>query len=326
LFKAQQQLTPVDTTLKAHVSEAFHISMGEAEAAVNDIVMGSAYGFLTDAFKPKFFMAESLDMLRKLALVGGLVFVQPGSVTQTIIGLGLALAFLCRHMTSWPYKFDADNHLRAATEVHTCLTIAVALVFRTDMDSTKGAYFGTEGEDAFRMYTEDIADRRRPYDWLLMSTFIICVPGMFVLTIARKLRMVKQTLRHAAQTAEAQSDKQTRMRFTFERFRLGLTTGSETKDLADYITNELAVQNEHQRAGMRLWNDLEVASHLSKEQMSSLFTQMESELPKSHSLGYHFTDLDSCRLILGSLGIRASTVGQLGGATALFLLKFACER
>jgi hypothetical protein len=160
-----------------------------------------------------------------------------------------------------------------------------------------------------------------------MSTFIVCVPGMFILTIARKVRGVKQTLQHSAQTAEAQSDKQTRMRFTFERFRLGLTTGSETKDLADYITNELAVQNEHQRAGMRLWNDLEVASHLSKEQMSSLFTQMESELPKSHSLGYHlFTDLDSCRLILGSLGIRASTVGQLGGATALFLLKFACER
>jgi len=137
---------------------------------------------------------------------------------------------------------------------------------------------------------------------------------------------VKQTLQHAAQTAGAQGDTQTRMRFTFERFRLGLTTGSETKDLADYITNELALQNEHQRAGMRLWSDLEVASHLSKEQMSSLFKDMESELPKSHSLGYHFTDLDSCRLILGSLGIRASTVGQLGGATALFLLKFACER
>jgi hypothetical protein len=242
-----------------------------------------------------------------------------------MIGLGLALAFLCRHMKSWPYKFDADNNLRAATEVHTCLTIAVALVFRTDMDSTKGAYFGTEGEDAFRVYTEDMADRRRPYDWLLMSTFIVCVPGMFILTIARKVRGVKQTLQHSAQTAEAQSDKQTRMRFTFERFRLGLTTGSETKDLADYITNELAVQNEHQRAGMRLWNDLEVASHLSKEQMSSLFTQMESELPKSHSLGYHFTDLDSCRLILGSLGIRASTVGQLGGATALFLCSVSCE-
>jgi hypothetical protein len=90
-FKAQEHLKP-DTTLKAHVSEAFHISMGEAEAAVNDIVMGSVYGFLTNAFKPKFFMAESLDMLRKLALVGGLVFVQRGSVTQTMIGQGLALA------------------------------------------------------------------------------------------------------------------------------------------------------------------------------------------------------------------------------------------
>ena len=62
-------MTTLAQATEGRVSHAFHISMGEAEAAIADLKMGSGYGFLTDAFKPKYFMSESLDMLRKLALV-----------------------------------------------------------------------------------------------------------------------------------------------------------------------------------------------------------------------------------------------------------------
>jgi hypothetical protein len=324
LFNVHRQTKPVDVTLKASVSQAFHISMDEADGVVNDIVIGSNYGFLTDAFKPKYFMAESLDMLRKLFLVGLLVFVRRGSVAQTMTGSFVALAFVCWHIRAWPYKLDADNKLRAAIEIHTCLTIAVALAFRTELDSTMGSFFGTEADGAFRLYSLDIASRRKPYDWLLVSTFIICVPGMFFLTIAQKVRMVQQSLKQVADAAEAHGDTPTRMRFTFSRFRLGLATGQDTKDLADYITHHLALENEHQRAGMQLWRDMQVVSHLKQDELSSVLQTMEEELPKSHSLGYHFTDVDSARLILGSLGIRASTVGQLGGARASLSVQFSC--
>jgi peptidyl-tRNA hydrolase len=38
------------------------------------------------------------------------------------------------------------------------------------------------------------------------------------------------------------------MRFVFNRFRLGLATASESKDLAEYVLQNSAVDNEHQRA------------------------------------------------------------------------------
>ena len=37
------------------------------------------------------------------------------------------------------------------------------------------------------------------------------------------------------------------------------------------------------------------------------------------ALQLHFTDIKSCRLILNSMGIRASTVGQLGGGVSVCL-------
>ncbi len=319
LFRAQQQLPSVDKELQARVSQAFRVSMGEAEAVINDITIGSTYGFLTDAFKPTFFMTETLDMLRKLGLVGGLLFVEPGSVAQAMVALCFALGFLSRHMWARPYKFDADNHLRAATEVHTCMMIAVALAFRTDLDSTHSAFFGLEDEGAFDQFAEDSAERKRAYDWLLVSTFVICVPAMFTLTMVRKVRLIQKTLQYTAKATEAKSDRQTRMIFGFRRFQLGLLNDKETQALADYISTELAVTNEHQRAGRRLWNDLTVATHLRSKELASLLGKIQEELPRSHSIGYHFTDLDSANLILGSIGIRASTVGQLGGGVSISL-------
>ena len=62
LFIVHRRIKPVNAVVKARVSEAFRISIDEAEAAVNDILVGSQYGYLTDAFKPQFFFAESLDM------------------------------------------------------------------------------------------------------------------------------------------------------------------------------------------------------------------------------------------------------------------------
>ena len=62
LFVVHRRTKPVDAAMKARVGEAFRISTDEAEAAANDILVGSQYGYLTDAFKPQFFFAESLDM------------------------------------------------------------------------------------------------------------------------------------------------------------------------------------------------------------------------------------------------------------------------
>ena len=53
--------------------------------------------------------------------------------------------------------------------------------------------------------------------------------------------------------------------------------------------------------------------------MFKLLYALEQELPASNELGFHYTDFQSAKLILGSLGIRASSEGQLGGGVSVCL-------
>jgi hypothetical protein len=132
------------------------------------------------------------------------------------------------------------------------------------------------------------------------------------MTIAAKLRQVKRAL-----VVPSSEDETATMAFTFQRFRLGLASSADTVVLKHFI-EELG-QDEHSRAGARLWRDKELVAHFSSQQMGDLLSALEQGLPTSKQLGYHFTDLDSARLILTSLGIRASTVGQLGGGVSICL-------
>ena len=95
LFREYRRLSAVSQSLKVRVSDAFGISIEEAGPAVHDVTMGSAYGFLVDAFKPQFYMSESVDMLRKLCLVGLVVLFDRGSVVQL-------LATLCMSSSAFP--------------------------------------------------------------------------------------------------------------------------------------------------------------------------------------------------------------------------------
>eukprot|EP01043_Picozoa_sp_COSAG02_P051076 COSAG02_NODE_5331_length_4431_cov_4.370729_3_plen_598_part_00 len=134
----------------------------------------------------------------------------------------------------------------------------------------------------------------------------------FFVAIAAKLKKVKYAL-----AIPSSEDVAASMAFTFQRFCLGLASATDTADLRDFIEG-LGV-DEHSRAGLRLWKDKELVSHLSARQMGDLLAALEQDLPTSQQLGFHFTDLDSARLILTSLGIRASTVGQLGGGVSVCL-------
>ena len=48
-------------------------------------------------------------------------------------------------------------------------------------------------------------------------------------------------------------------------------------------------------------------------------TCAHTQVEKGSDIALHFTDMQSCRLILNSMGIRASTVGQLGGGVSVCL-------
>lgn len=103
LGKRYYQVPRVDPTLKVRISEAFGISFDEAEAMVNNLAMGVLYGVLTDASKPKYYFTESLDMLRKVLLLGFVAIAfDRGSVAQAVVSLVVSVLFLCLHISFWP--------------------------------------------------------------------------------------------------------------------------------------------------------------------------------------------------------------------------------
>ena len=238
LCREYQRLPPVEPALQARVSQAFQISLEDAEAAVNDIAMGNKYGFLTAAFRPKFFYNESLDMVRKLLLVGIILVVRRGSVGQAMVSLCLSVFFLALQAKNWPYKIDWDNRLRMATEAHVCLTIAVALAFCSNLDSDLGPAFGADDPDGLEALQADIEQRKRVYDWLLVSTFIACVPGALVVTMLAKIKLIQRVLHDSATTgmAHGTATRDDLMRFRYERFRLGLAADGDSHELADFLT------------------------------------------------------------------------------------------
>ena len=122
-----------------------------------------------------------------------------------------------------------------------------------------------------------------------------------------KLASAKDALRKAKTAAMDSYD--TRMKMAYARFRLGLATGSDRTDLVDFI-DLLRTSNEHIRAGKWLWKNKQLVTHLDTEEMQQTLAEIEEQLPKSHALGYHFTDLDAAHVILNeSQGLRASSVG-----------------
>ena len=125
LFREYRRLPSVSQSLKVRVSDAFGISIEEAGPAVHDVTMGSAYGFLVDAFKPQFYLSESVDMLRKLCLVGLVVLFDRGSVVQLLATLCISIAFMFWHVKAWPYKIDLVRRLCC------CCLAACAIRLRT---------------------------------------------------------------------------------------------------------------------------------------------------------------------------------------------------
>ena len=112
-----------NAALTRRVAEDLDVHDEKAEFIIRDLVIGADYGFVMDAYDPKYLYWEAIDMLRKLALVGLVLLVGRGSVGQLVCALLLAFVFFALQVRLCPYKIDADNTLRAATELHVFLII-----------------------------------------------------------------------------------------------------------------------------------------------------------------------------------------------------------
>ncbi len=91
-------------------------------------------------------------------------------------------------MKTWPYKLEADNLLRAATEMHVFIVISTALILKNDL-SWEGI-----GVDV--------------YDYILFLSFIVLVPGAAVLAVGSKVRYVSRLLAQERDTDDALQRRQ----------------------------------------------------------------------------------------------------------------------
>ena len=83
---ANSQLTPGDQDLE------------EMEAVIRDVTVLSDFSILIGAYRPSVAYWETVDMLRKLALVGLVVLVGRGSVAQVAAGTVLSFGFFALHI------------------------------------------------------------------------------------------------------------------------------------------------------------------------------------------------------------------------------------
>ena len=154
------------------LAEEGSVSDEDAIDVLQTVRFGRSAAF-TSSFKSRFFVWEALDLLRKLLLVGMIIFVDAGSTLQVTVAVVLSFVFFAAHMRVWPCKLEADNILRAACEAHIFLLCVVALVLKSDLR------FETLGQEF--------------YGWLLVSTLMV-VAGIGVVCVALKMRQASRDL------------------------------------------------------------------------------------------------------------------------------------
>eukprot|EP01043_Picozoa_sp_COSAG02_P001689 COSAG02_NODE_36_length_48934_cov_144.851029_14_plen_968_part_00 len=241
-------------------------------------------------------------MVRKLFLVGLVLMFGRGTTIQLGTTLFVATLFLLAHTNFRPYKLSWDNLLRGSTEVHTLFTIMIAVMLRADGDDESS---------------------RHIYDALAVATFVGLVALPFVVIVGLQLRDIQTLMQdhldllrgREADSSAAAGTTAVDLGMAIRRHELGLQSSVDRQTVLEYFDDP--------SPGMEVWKDKTIVTHLAAHELQALLEEEEAQLPKSQSFGLHFTDLDSARLILTSLGIRASTVGQLNGGVSICLESMA---
>eukprot|EP01043_Picozoa_sp_COSAG02_P028160 COSAG02_NODE_1694_length_11277_cov_36.084855_8_plen_1845_part_00 len=89
------------------------------------------FSFLITCYKTNQVYWESVEMVKKLSLVGLVLVVGRGSTAQLVVALALSIFFLMLHMRYLPHKDYFDNCYKAAADVHILIVLVVAIVLKS---------------------------------------------------------------------------------------------------------------------------------------------------------------------------------------------------
>ena len=102
------------------------------------------YGFLYSRYKEEVYYFESVEFLRKLILVGAIMFLMPGSIMQISIAFIVSIVFFILHIKLQPFKEDSDTHLQSITLFCSSVTLFSAIMLNAVQNSKTESGYGKE--------------------------------------------------------------------------------------------------------------------------------------------------------------------------------------
>ena len=212
--QSQANIKAADSLRTRELAAELQVPDKDVELVAEQIMMDEGYSFLTSAFKPSVIWWESVDMLRKLALVGLVLLLGPGSAGQLFVGLLLTVGFSALLVGVWPYKDKWDSAFKAATELHIFIAIAIATVMHSSTTETLDREMLPAGF----------------YSHALVVSFAVLVPLAFIATVYQKLR---ETLRETK--AEGHGSARVELEHCFKLQRLGCGAEEHRAILRRYL-------------------------------------------------------------------------------------------
>ena len=105
-------------------------------------------------------------MIQKALLTGGLVLVAPGSSTQILVGLVIALTFYSVLLKTQPYAGNAEDTMQSIATASTVMTLLIGFALKATLDQNKSSGM---------------------YDMVIMDVILV---GMFTLVAVSGLYMM----------------------------------------------------------------------------------------------------------------------------------------
>ena len=132
------------------------------------------YGSLYEAYEPPYWYFESVVLIQKALLTGGLVLVAPGSSAQILVGLVVALMFDTLVLDGKPYEEDVEDRMQTMATGCTVMTLLIGFTLKLTSDEAvaQEQAAGVQGD-----YDTAILDA------ILIVLFIVVTVSGFAMTV-----------------------------------------------------------------------------------------------------------------------------------------------
>ena len=107
LLRKQRSVPKVGPNQVYQVQRDLRCTPDVAKDIIQDIQLGSSYGFLVDSYKSRYPYWEMIDLYRKFMIVGVAGLFGRGDVVQLFIAVIFSAFFFTAQMKCWPMKIGA---------------------------------------------------------------------------------------------------------------------------------------------------------------------------------------------------------------------------